>query len=437
MNDQEPPVETVDAMEVAVEPRERAALVVQPSADVGLTKDPDELLDDAGKAAKALMGVMTKQDDKVMMGGKQYLEYNHWQTVGHFYGVTARIVRTQFVHLALGDEVITGWEATADALAPDGRVLSSADAMCMTDEEKWGARPKYAWCYLLKGMPAEQDSSYVEEDPGPDKITWPETRPADGSKNRPIKKRMLIGTEKVPTFQLRSMAQTRACAKALRNVLGWVAVMAGYSATPAEELSASQRESPGRIGPESGPTRPASAPAARATSPTEIAGYELTETSGVLLDVETGAQFTLPAGASLITKLLIAGGKRPNRITFTKFKDASSVELVSIETTVWPWKKEGDYDWTKVCQPLHENRTPVKVTTKKAENGQYVNWLLTSVAPWSGTESMTSTSELAGATKLPPVEKVAQPTADEVFGGSPVERFPDGAPKVLEDDIPF
>lgn len=39
-----------------------------------------------------------------------------------------------------------------------------------------------------------------------------------------------------PLFQLRSMAQTRACAKALRNVLAFVPVLAGYEATPAEEM---------------------------------------------------------------------------------------------------------------------------------------------------------------------------------------------------------
>ena len=32
------------------------------------------------------------------------------------------------------------------------------------------------------------------------------------------------------------MAQTRAGAKALRNVLSWVAVLAGYRPTPAEEI---------------------------------------------------------------------------------------------------------------------------------------------------------------------------------------------------------
>lgn len=37
-------------------------------------------------------------------------------------------------------------------------------------------------------------------------------------------------------FALRSMAQTRATAKSLRSVLGFVMVLAGYQATPAEEM---------------------------------------------------------------------------------------------------------------------------------------------------------------------------------------------------------
>jgi hypothetical protein len=61
----------------------------------------------------------------------------------------------------------------------DGRVISAAEAMCMRDEPKWTSKPE---------------------------------------------------------FQLRSMAQTRASAKALRNVLAWVVVMAGLKPTPAEEM---------------------------------------------------------------------------------------------------------------------------------------------------------------------------------------------------------
>ena len=37
-------------------------------------------------------------------------------------------------------------------------------------------------------------------------------------------------------FAIKSMAQTRAAAKALRNGFGWVAELAGYSSTPAEEM---------------------------------------------------------------------------------------------------------------------------------------------------------------------------------------------------------
>ena len=39
-----------------------------------------------------------------------------------------------------------------------------------------------------------------------------------------------------PWFQLASMAQTRAGAKALRNLLARVVVLAGYNPTPAEEM---------------------------------------------------------------------------------------------------------------------------------------------------------------------------------------------------------
>ena len=52
----------------------------------------------------------------------------------------------------------------------------------------------------------------------------------------PKKEKMCVGEESVPLFQLRSMSQTRACAKALRNALAWVVVLAGFQPTPAEEL---------------------------------------------------------------------------------------------------------------------------------------------------------------------------------------------------------
>ncbi len=219
------------------EPRD--GIVVSGAQRISTVRDPERALAEAIGAAKALTRVLESKKDAVIMNGKQYLEFPDWQTVGHFYGVTARVVKTQFVSLDTGHNdtgtdstFVTGWEASADAIGPDGQVLSSADGMCMTDEEKWGARNRYEWCYLLKGKDRHDDASYVVEDPGTGNMVWEK----QGDKNRPVKKRMLVGSAPVPTFQLRSMAQTRACAKALRNVLSWVAVLGGYGTTPAEEL---------------------------------------------------------------------------------------------------------------------------------------------------------------------------------------------------------
>jgi hypothetical protein len=138
--------------------------------------------------------VISKKKKPVIMNGEQYLEFEDWQTLGRFYGVTARVRETR--PLTMGSA--QGFEATAEAVRADGMVISAADAMCMNDEDKWGMRAKYEW--------------------------------KDGEK-------VQVGEVPTPFYQLRSMAQTRACAKALRNVLAWVVVLAGYKPTPAEEMA--------------------------------------------------------------------------------------------------------------------------------------------------------------------------------------------------------
>lgn len=166
----------------------------QQSSDIGVSRAPQKVLDEAKLAAMALQDVISKKLKPVMMNGEQYLEFEDWQTLGRFYGVTARVRCT--APLTMG--TAQGFEATAEAVRADGMVISAADAMCMNDEEKWGMRPKYKW---EKGD------------------------------------RIQVGEVATPLYQLRSMAQTRACAKALRNVLAWVVVLAGYKPTPAEEMS--------------------------------------------------------------------------------------------------------------------------------------------------------------------------------------------------------
>jgi len=73
----------------------------------------------------------------------------------------------------------TGWEARAVVRTMSGAVVGSAEAMCSRNEKTWSTRDEYA---------------------------------------------------------IRSMSQTRALAKALRMPLGFIVELAGYAATPAEEM---------------------------------------------------------------------------------------------------------------------------------------------------------------------------------------------------------
>lgn len=72
-----------------------------------------------------------------------------------------------------------GWEARVEAKTRDGAIVGAAEAQCLRKEKNWSNRDDFA---------------------------------------------------------LRSMAQTRATAKALRMPLGFVMTLAGYEATPAEEM---------------------------------------------------------------------------------------------------------------------------------------------------------------------------------------------------------
>ena len=153
---------------------------------LSLVQAPSETLANARKAAVALQEVIAKKKKPVIFKGEQYLEFEDWQTVGRFYGTTAKVVETNPVDVGN----VHGFRAVAVALH-DGREISRAEAYCLTDEEQWA---------------------------------------------------------KKPIFQLASMAQTRAAAKVLRNVFSWVVVLAGYRATPAEEMIP-EKEEPKKIPP--------------------------------------------------------------------------------------------------------------------------------------------------------------------------------------------
>lgn len=166
-----------------------ALVSIPPSLDaLALQRTPDLVLEEATRAAKALAQVIENKQKKVQFNGKTYLQFEDWQTLGRFYGVTAVCRETKYVNFGDDEFAIRGFEATADALlVGTGQIISSAEALCLDDEQNWSRKP---------------------------------------------------------LFQLKSMAQTRACAKALRNVLAWVVVLAGYAPTPAEEMESETAAAP-------------------------------------------------------------------------------------------------------------------------------------------------------------------------------------------------
>jgi hypothetical protein len=129
------------------------------------------------KASKQLMDIVTQTNWTVNIQGNKYLRFEGWQTVGKFFGYTVKTEDTKYVEFGEAK----GFEAKAVVLDNTGTVIGGAEAICMNDEKNWAGKPLYA---------------------------------------------------------LKSMAQTRASAKAFRQILSWVVVLAGYSPTPMEEIGA-------------------------------------------------------------------------------------------------------------------------------------------------------------------------------------------------------
>lgn len=146
------------------------------------SRDPQRILAQAEQAAQALAQAMAGKPRRVILNGNEYLEFEDWQTLAGFYGLATRTQEAEPI------EVFGCQGAKAKAVVCDrdsGLTLGGAEAYCLSSEEGWTDKP------------------------------W---------------------------FQLASMAQTRAGAKALRNLLAWVAVRAGFKPTPAEEMIAAKQE---------------------------------------------------------------------------------------------------------------------------------------------------------------------------------------------------
>lgn len=203
------------------------AVEVYEAHPMTLVGTPDSILAEATEAANALMTVVKKAKLAHNFGGnKDHLEFEAWQTLAKFYGESVQCVDVKFVQYGSAQ----GFEATSIVKDRFGNEVSRAEAMCLNDEDKWKSKAKYAYVYICK------DGSRSVEDPGKDQIIW--------ENRKPKKERTKIGDEPVPLFQLKSMAQTRANSKALKNRFAWIVVLAGYSATPAEEMTTDDNPPP-------------------------------------------------------------------------------------------------------------------------------------------------------------------------------------------------
>lgn len=143
------------------------------------------------RAAKDLQNFIKQNRNKLVqnIGGKEHLAFEAWAFLGARFGVgpTVESVEPIFeddprVEIAPTGKILNGFNAVANLVRLDtGELLNQrAQAECTRDEPNWA---------------------------------------------------------KKPSFQLKSMAQTRACSKALRLRFSPLVVMAGYEPTPKEEMT--------------------------------------------------------------------------------------------------------------------------------------------------------------------------------------------------------
>jgi hypothetical protein len=125
--------------------------------------------------ATALTDIVEQQKLYAMITGKKYITVEGWNTLGAMLGCFPEVVRC--VKLDRADEVVYESEVVVRDLS--GRIVCRAINLCSSKEARWKGRDEYA---------------------------------------------------------IMSMSQTRATGKAFRLAFSWIAKLAGYEPTPAEEI---------------------------------------------------------------------------------------------------------------------------------------------------------------------------------------------------------
>lgn len=169
---------------------ERALAVPEPREVALSTQDPTEFLERAVKQADALKRVIDTKKLAVYIGGgtKAHVLIDGWQALMALNGVMPYTVETRQTRCVKGEcRVVTdcrGDRLTAHVVTEirrvsDGTALTRVETECSQHEKRWASADDYA---------------------------------------------------------VLSMAQTRGVGKGCRQLFGWVMALAGYNATPAEEM---------------------------------------------------------------------------------------------------------------------------------------------------------------------------------------------------------
>lgn len=150
---------------------------------------PSEALERVNELATAIGAEIERNGwiAELNFGGRisKHVKIEGWQFAGALIGVFGVIVKTERIKI----EGVSGWEAHAEARTLDGRTVGAGDGMCMKNEDRWGG---------------------------------------------------------VDEYSRRSMAQTRALARALSGPLRFAVQKAGFDGTPYEDAE-------GAAGSRSGP----------------------------------------------------------------------------------------------------------------------------------------------------------------------------------------
>lgn len=149
-------------------------------------RDFEASIQDATEKASILKGIVQSQNLSVRLQQTEHLKVEAWITIGKGYGYTAKS-ESELIRDGSGN--VEGAKATATVLDTNGIEVGGADSYCFFSE------------------PGKEGNS---------------------------------------VSQIAGMAQTRAVGRAFRELLSWVVVLAGYSATPLEEMESGVVGAPGR-----------------------------------------------------------------------------------------------------------------------------------------------------------------------------------------------